>query len=61
MKKISFIFLLLLQLVAVEANTDSCHLKNKAFSSNEKVTFYVFYTLAGIWVHAGNVTFTVNP
>lgn len=59
MKKISFILLLLLQLIAVEANVDSCRLRNKAFSANEKVTFYVFYTLAGIWVHAGNVTFTV--
>jgi hypothetical protein len=30
------------------------------FKNGEKVTFYVFYTLAGIWVHAGNVTFSVN-
>lgn len=60
MKKISAILLLLMQLVSVEANTDSCHMRNKAFSPNEKVTFYVYYTLAGIWVHAGNVTFTVN-
>ena len=61
MKKISILFIMFLQLIAVEANTDSCHTRNKAFSPNEKVTFDVFYTLAGIWVHAGNVTFTVNP
>lgn len=60
MKKISIFFLLCLQLIAVEANVDSCGLRNKAFSANEQVTFFVFYTLAGIWVHAGNVTFTVK-
>jgi hypothetical protein len=61
MKKISFLLLLFLQLVAVEANVDSCRVRNNAFTANEKVTFYVFYTLAGIWVHAGNVSFTVAP
>ena len=60
MKKISFLLIMFLQLVSVEANIDTCHMRNKVFSGNEKVTFYVFYTLAGLWVHAGNVTFTVN-
>ena len=61
MKKIAIILCLLLQLVSVAANTDSCTLRNKVFSSTESVTFYVFYTLAGIWVHAGNVNFSVSP
>jgi hypothetical protein len=61
MKKISTVILaLLLQMVSVEANTEACKLRNKAFVAGEKVTFHVFYTLAGIWVHAGNVSFTVN-
>ncbi|CAN5404570.1 DUF3108 domain-containing protein [soil metagenome] len=60
MKKISFVLIMFLQLVSVEANIDTCHMRNKVFSGNEKITFYVFYTLAGLWVHAGNVTFTVN-
>lgn len=38
----------------------NCGLQNRAFKSGESVTFYVFYTLAGIWVHAGNVNFTVT-
>jgi hypothetical protein len=38
----------------------NCGYKNISFKSGESVTFYVFYTLAGIWVHAGNVNFTVN-
>ncbi len=38
----------------------SCTLRNNSFKAGESVTYYVFYTLAGIWVHAGNVNFTVN-
>ena len=61
MKKIAIIFSLLLILVSVEANQQtSCSIRNHVFKNGEKVTFYVFYTLAGIWVHAGNVSFTVN-
>jgi hypothetical protein len=60
MKKIAFILSLLMVLVSVEANVTSCTLKNNSFKNGEKITFYVFYTLAGIWVHAGNVSFTVN-
>lgn len=37
-----------------------CGFKNNAFKSGESVTFYVFYTLAGLWVHAGNVNFTAT-
>jgi hypothetical protein len=61
MKKMALALCFVLQLITVEANTDSCVLRNKSFSNNESVTFYVFYTLAGIWVHAGNVNFSVNP
>lgn len=38
----------------------TCGYKNIAFKSGESITYYVFYTLAGIWVHAGNVNFTVS-
>ncbi len=38
----------------------NCGFMNVAFKSGESVTFYVYYTLAGIWVHAGNVNFTAN-
>ena len=42
------------------ADSSNCGYKNIAFKSGESVTFYVFYTLAGIWVHAGNVNFTTT-
>lgn len=38
----------------------ACGYKNISFQSGESVTYYVFYTLAGVWVHAGNVNFTVK-
>lgn len=60
MKKTVILLTLLLQLVHVEANTGSCVYRNQAFKNGEYVKFYVFYTLAGIWVHAGNVSFSVN-
>lgn len=60
MKKTIILLTLMLQLFHVEANTGSCVYRNQAFKNGEYVKFYVFYTLAGIWVHAGNVSFSVN-
>lgn len=42
------------------ANTyyDSCGIKNTAFQAGEKVTFKVYYAVAGIYVDAGTATFT---
>jgi Protein of unknown function (DUF3108) len=39
---------------------NNCSYRNVAFKSGESITYYVFYTLAGIWVHAGNVNFTAT-
>jgi Protein of unknown function (DUF3108) len=61
MKRISLIIILLILLGNLRANTESsCTMRNTAFKSGERLTFHVYYTLAGIWVHAGNVTFTTN-
>lgn len=37
---------------------DNCTVKNTAFKAGEKVTFKVFYAVAGIYVDAGTATFT---
>ena len=37
-----------------------CGGKNTCFKDGENVSFYVFYTVAGIWVHAGTAQFTVK-
>ena len=44
-----------------KANTpfqDSCSVRNTAFKAGEKVTFKVFYAVAGVYVDAGTATFT---
>lgn len=61
MKKAGIILTLFSLLYWNTANTESaCFYKNTSFKSGEVVRFFVYYTLAGLWVHAGNVTFTVN-
>ena len=55
-----FILSIILILAFQPAPAGNCGYKNVAFKSGESVTFYVFYTLAGIWVHAGNVNFTTT-
>jgi len=39
-------------------NDDFCGMKNTAFSADEQVSFVVYYAVAGIYVNAGNATFT---
>lgn len=57
-------FLLILAVITGTGNMgiaqSTCKIQNKVFSDNESVTFFVFYTLAGVWVNAGTVNFTVN-
>jgi hypothetical protein len=60
MKFFTAILLSLSLLVHAQAGpeSDRCGLQNAAFKSGEVVEFHVYYTLAGIWVHAGNVKFS---
>lgn len=37
-----------------------CGIKNTAFSADEQVSFVVYYAVAGIYVNAGNATFTTT-
>jgi hypothetical protein len=39
---------------------DFCGIKNKAFSAGEQISFTVYYAVAGIYIDAGNATFTNN-
>lgn len=41
-------------------NEGFCRITNFCFQNGENVTFYVFYTVIGIWVHAGDAKFTTN-
>lgn len=44
----------------LRAGNDFCTMRNTSFVANEKLTFKVFYTLAGVYVGAGEVNFTTS-
>ena len=37
-----------------------CGIKNTAFQAGEQVTFHVFYSVVGTYIHAGTATFTTS-
>ena len=41
-----------------QAQDNFCGIRNAAFGAGEQLSFNVYYTLAGIYVNAGQVTFT---
>lgn len=52
--------LLLVLYIPPNAGNDFCDMRNSTFNAGESMTFRVYYTLAGIYVSAGEATFTVN-
>lgn len=43
-----------------KSDEDYCNLKNTAFKEGEKITYKIYYTLAGVYVEAGEVIFSCN-
>ncbi len=61
MKKLFIASITILTLGVSKADNDGyCNIKNFCFKNGENVSFYVFYTFAGIWVHAGTAKFTTQ-
>ncbi|MES2773501.1 MAG: DUF3108 domain-containing protein [Bacteroidota bacterium] len=59
MKKLIFTTLTILTLGISRAdNNGFCNINNFCFKNGENISFYVFYTVAGIWLHAGTAKFT---
>lgn len=52
--------LLFLLFSHLPAGAQSCGLRNKAFRHTEFINYKVFYTLAGVYIGAGEANFTVN-
>jgi hypothetical protein len=42
----------------LKAGNDFCGVRNNAFSAGEQLTYKVFYTVAGVYVGAGEASFT---
>ena len=64
MKSISAIVCVLFIALSLplRAGDDFCGngIKNHAFQAGESITFRVYYTLAGVYISAGEATFTVH-
>ena len=59
MKKTIFVFLTIF--FAFTANsTNLCTQRNSAFKAGEELNYEMYYNLSFVWVHAGNVRFTVQ-
>ena len=63
MKRLKLISISLLALMAFSTRSkapfeDVCTIKNVAFNAGEKVSFTVYYNAAGLYINAGNATFT---
>ena len=63
MKRLKLISISLLALMAFSTRAkapfeDVCTIKNVAFNAGEKVSFTVYYNAAGLYINAGNATFT---
>lgn len=57
----AFFFTVLLQLgLLQDAGNESCGVVNTSFKAGEQITYKAYYTLAGIYVSAGEATFNVN-
>jgi len=54
------ILLLLAISLPIRAGDEFCGVTNKAFSANESLTFKVYYTLAGVYIAAGEAVFTTQ-
>jgi len=58
MKKLISIFFLLF--TAIGANAEGKYLKNNVFQHGETAQFNVYFNWGFIWIHAGNVNFSVQ-
>lgn len=60
LKKIWLAMLLVVLVKPLSAGDDFCGIRNYAFQSGEQISFTVFYNVIGLYVNAGNATFSVN-
>jgi Protein of unknown function (DUF3108) len=58
--KAAFIILALSAFTPKQTGDDFCGLKNRAYQAGESVTMKVFYSAAGIYIGAGEATFTTT-
>ena len=57
---VTVMLLLLCAGLELDAGDDFCNTRNTSFLNGESITFKVFYTLAGVYVGAGEATFNLG-
>jgi Protein of unknown function (DUF3108) len=60
MKKITFGLATILCIISLHANDEFCSSKTNVFKSGEKIDYTIFYSVIGIYVNAGNASFTTT-
>ena len=61
MRKIIFITICLcIVSTRLTAGDDFCGIRNNAFQNGEKIDFTIFYSVVGLYVNAGNASFTTT-
>src|ERR1700756_3668381 len=58
--KLAFIILVLCSFAQSTATDPGCGMKNVAFQAGEQVTMKVFYSAMGVYIGAGEATFTTT-
>ncbi|MGE5106397.1 MAG: DUF3108 domain-containing protein [Sphingobacteriales bacterium] len=59
--RIGAVLLLMCLTLSLHAGDDFCGgIRNKAFQDGEKINFFVYYTLAGVFVNGGEASFTTT-
>ena len=58
--RLLFISVLLIFSFPQKYDENYCNLKNTSFKEGEKITYKIYYTLAGVYVEAGEVIFSCN-
>jgi len=58
--KIAATFLIILTTLSLRAGDEFCGARNTAFSSGEVITMKVYYTTLGMYIAAGDATFTTT-
>ncbi len=59
-KRLLVFFVLVLLTIRLDAGDEFCGIRNTAFRQSESITLKVFYTLAGMYIGAGEAKFTAT-
>lgn len=59
-RRFLFLFIFVAFSVSLTADNDFCGVQNISFTGNEQVNFKIFYNVIGLYVDAGNASFTVS-